>query len=452
MAIRSGGGTGVLVALVVFVLTTVFLLVMTIVFFSGKNAAEDRANTAQAELDSFINRAQQQADEAKAVRAAAATERQSVYGFLMNQRAETAAWIAGNRTADLAAMQNELGVPRDQTVKGVLTDLRRQLRAKTDEVASLTNRIGDLTRQLATARDAMEAARVECEQRVEAIRGEIDQYARAANDLKKQVSDARVSIERTKDDRENRHRSRIGELQTEIDELRAERSVLDSRLLALEAKVRTIELKPANPAELVDGRIIAVEGAGEQVFIDIGRVDRVVPGMTFEVFEDANAIPSSQRGKATIQVLRVGEATSTAKVIRQTTGRPVVKDDVIANAVFNPQYRFKFLVHGKFDVSGDGRPSDAGADYVRSRIVEWGGEVVTGDQLTGDLDFLVLGYQPPMPSPLPFDATEAQIQANLEARQARETYDRLFRQASDARIPVLNWHRFLALTGGMTGR
>jgi hypothetical protein len=129
-----------------------------------------------------------------------------------------------------------------------------------------------------------------------------------------------------------------------------------------------------------------------------------------------------------------------------------VKDDVIANAVFNPQYSFKFLVHGKFDVDGDGRPSDAEADYVRSRIVEWGGEVVTGDQLTGDLDFLVLGYQPPMPSPLPFDATEAQISANLEARQARETYDRLFRQASDARIPVLNWHRFLALTGGMTGR
>lgn len=452
MAIRSGGGTGVLVALVVFVLTTVFLLVMTIVFFSGKNAAEDRANTAQAELDSFINRAQQQADDAKAVRAAASTERQSVYGFLMNQKAETAAWIAGNRTADLAAMQSELGIPADQTVKGVVTDLRRQLRAKTDEAASLTTRIGDLNRQLSAARDATEQARAEGEQRVEAIRGEINQYARAADDLQKQVSDARVSIEQTKDDRENRHRSRVGELQTEIDELRAERSVLDSRLLALEAKVRAIELKPANPAELVDGRVIAVEGAGEQVFIDIGRVDRVVPGMTFEVFEDANAIASSPRGKATLQVLRVGDATSTAKVIRQTTGRPVVKDDVIANAVFNPQYSFKFLVHGKFDVDGDGRPSDAEADYVRSRIVEWGGEVVTGDQLTGDLDFLVLGYQPPMPSPLPFDATEAQISANLEARQARETYDRLFRQASDARIPVLNWHRFLTLTGGMTGR
>lgn len=457
MAIRSGGGTGVLVALVVFVLTTVFLLVMTIVFFAGKNEAEDRANTAQAELDSFINRAQQQADDAKQVRAAAATERQSVYGFLMGQRAETAAWISGNRSADLAAMQGDLGIPKDQTVKGVVTDLRRQLRAKTDEVTSLNGRIGDLNRQLAAARDSLEAARTDSEQQVAAVRGEIEQYSQAADELKRQVNEARTSIARTKDEREGRHRSRVGELQSEIDDLRAERSVLDSRLLALEAKVRAIELKPANPAELVDGRIIAVEGAGEQVFIDIGRIDRVVPGMTFEVFDDANAIQTSDRGgqgrgKSTIQVLRVGEATSTAKVIRQSPGRPVVKEDVIANAVFNPNYRFKFLVHGKFDVDGDGRPSDAESDFIRSRIVEWGGEVVAGDQLTGDLDFLVLGMQPPIPVGLPFDATEAQIQSNLEARLARDNYDRLFKQASDARIPVLNWHRFQTLTGGMTGR
>ncbi|MEC8558719.1 MAG: hypothetical protein VXY94_01430, partial [Planctomycetota bacterium] len=70
-----------------------------------------------------------------------------------------------------------------------------------------------------------------------------------------------------------------------------------------------------------------------------------------------------------------------------------------------------------------------------------------GDELTGDLDFLVLGEQPAMPAPLPPDAGDDQFRAFLQAREARERYDRLFDQASRAQIPVLNWNRFETLTG-----
>jgi hypothetical protein len=52
-----------------------------------------------------------------------------------------------------------------------------------------------------------------------------------------------------------------------------------------------------------------------------------------------------------------------------------------------------------------------------------------------------------MPAPLPSDATEAQTLSYTEQRAARELYDSLFRNASDAQIPVLNWTRFEALTG-----
>ena len=124
---------------------------------------------------------------------------------------------------------------------------------------------------------------------------------------------------------------------------------------------------------------------------------------------------------------------------------------MIANAVFNPDYRFKFLVHGLFDVNNDGTPSVADADYVRRRVIEWGGELVEGDELTGDLDFIVLGEQPPMLAPLPPDAGDAEFRAFLQQREAREVYDRLFEQASRAQIPVLNWNRFETLTG-MTAR
>jgi hypothetical protein len=216
-------------------------------------------------------------------------------------------------------------------------------------------------------------------------------------------------------------------------------------------------VKPQSPAELVDGRVISVPGSGGQVFIDLGRNDRIVPGMTFEVYEDASAIRPDPRtgeyvrGKASLEIIRVNADTSSARITREIPGRPVVKEDVIANAVFNPDYRFKFMVHGQFDIDGDGRVSVAEADYVRRRVVDWGGELVEGDKLTGDLDFLVLGEQPPMPAPLPPDSTQAELRAFLQQKKAQGEYETLFKQASQAQIPVLNWNRFRTLTG-MTNR
>ena len=43
MAIRSSSGTGVVVSLVVFVLCTVFLLILSIVFYAGKSDAQQTA-------------------------------------------------------------------------------------------------------------------------------------------------------------------------------------------------------------------------------------------------------------------------------------------------------------------------------------------------------------------------------------------------------------------------
>ena len=73
--------------------------------------------------------------------------------------------------------------------------------------------------------------------------------------------------------------------------------------------------------------------------------------------------------------------------------------------------------------------------------------VVTGEELPGNLDFLVLGDEPPMPGILSPQANEDQIARWVEKRRAHETYGRLFRQATEAQIPVLNANRFFILTG-----
>jgi hypothetical protein len=124
-----------------------------------------------------------------------------------------------------------------------------------------------------------------------------------------------------------------------------------------------------------------------------------------------------------------------------------VRHNVVANAVYDPNYVFKFLVHGKFDVDIDGRPTETEADFLRSLIVNWGGEVVSGEQLPGDLDFLVLGVEPREPMPPRPDATEFELDAWVQKRRAHERYHALFRQASEAQIPVLNANRFFILIG-----
>ncbi len=228
--------------------------------------------------------------------------------------------------------------------------------------------------------------------------------------------------------------------------------MLRGRVNEMEARLNRTRIRAKAPETLVDGRIIDI-AANDQVFIDRGRKHRVVLGMTFEVYDDAASIRvdpvtgAMPRGTGSLQIIKVGDTTSTCKITRFTRGRPVVREDVIANAVYDPEYRFKFLVHGKFDVDSDGRPSSTEAEYLRSLIVEWGGEVVRGDELTGDLDFLVLGVEPPMPPRLRLDASAPMIEIWSRKRQAALKYDELFRQGREAQIPVLNANRFFILIG-----
>jgi hypothetical protein len=198
--------------------------------------------------------------------------------------------------------------------------------------------------------------------------------------------------------------------------------------------------------------VIDTAGAGD-VFIDIGKNNRVPLGITFEVYDDEKALrPDKEtglmpRGKATLQVSRPSATTSTCKVIRAVPGRPIVKGDVVANAIFDPNFKYKFLIHGIFDVDGDGKATEAEADYLRNLVVDWGGTVVRGEELPGDLDFLVLGEEPPLPPPLRPNSTELEQRVFIDRKAAREKYLQLREQATQAQIPLLNSNRFLILIG-----
>lgn len=456
MARGSGAGTGVIVALVVSVVCNVGLLTITFMMYTGKAEALENEAQVRADLSGFVA-SSEKTEAFERLMDAAKGDRKSLYRLLDDRRADIAKFVTGNPSSGIAEMRSNLGLAEGDVVANSMTDMRRQQTSTNNKVSSLERQLTSAQGDNQELRDRADQIETIGDEKIANVEKEFDGYKVAANRYQSEVESAIAAIDDSRAKLDRDYRNRLSTVQGRLDQSNQENSVFRAQIDELRKKTENYRVKPQSPAELVDGRVISVPGSGGQVFIDLGRNDRVVPGMTFEVYEDASAIRPDPRtgeyvrGKASIEIIRVNADTSAARITREIPGRPVVKEDVIANAVFNPDYRFKFLVHGQFDIDSDGKVSVAEADYVGRRVLEWGGELVEGDKLTGDLDFLVLGEQPPMPAPLPPDNTQAELRAYLQQREALEQYNRLFNQASQAQIPVLNWNRFRTLTG-MTNR
>jgi predicted nuclease with TOPRIM domain len=459
MATRTGTGTGVVVSLVVFVLCTVFLLVLTIVFYSGQAKAAQGQDAAEDTLSRYVSREQRNREAIKAIEARVNPARgESVVRHLQEQYQELMGYVSGNPTATMVSLQGEFerryGVPEDSTVSDALQTMTRDLNQKQTDIDGLTTRLTARETEITELNDEMERLKETHQQEMSEVTGKIARYEQDADNYRAELLSVKGEYHSAIDRLRERYEGDIARLENEKDALYQQMVVLKGRLDELEEILGKNRFKAQDPSTLVDGRIVDTVGGSDEVYVDRGKKHRIVLGMTFEVYDNEAALQEVDpvtgelpRGKASLQVIQVRETTSKCKITRAVPGRPVVRNDVIANAVYDPNYVFKFLVHGKFDVDGDGNPSETEAEYLRSLIINWGGAVVSGERLPGDLDFLVLGIEPPLPADLPLDATEFQIDDWVRKRNAYERYHELFRQASEAQIPVLNVNRFFILIG-----
>ncbi|MDP7070341.1 MAG: hypothetical protein QF561_03220 [Phycisphaerales bacterium] len=454
MAIRTAAGTGVTISLVVFVLLTVLLLAGSILLWGKLQTAEEAAAKADENVTSFVRLSER--NEPWFQRLETTHGRDTLMGH-MNNRYESLRQFTFGRTddsfPDLTAAREENGLADGGSMAAALNDASRRIADLTAANAAMEARADSAERdrdqldaqlQKATSeRDALLAS--ESQQ----LKGYTDADERHAAAIQQAVSDF-GRMQATSRDQLN---STISEQQDEVDRLTKDNKMLSSKLRDLDARLNRDRLNAANPAALVDGKILDVVGGGDMVYIDRGRNDQVVLGMTFEVFESADQVQSvaeddDVRGKASIQVIKIGDASATAKVIRQVKGRPLIPGNVITNAIYDPEYQFRFLVHGKYDLDHDGKATLNEAQYLRDRIKRWGGHVVTGTEIPGDLDFLVLGEQPrnPIQPGVNQRSTEA-MNEYIRLRTAADTYRSLLEQAQQARIPVLNQTRLEILTG-----
>lgn len=452
MASRGSSTPPIFIAFFVTAFFALAFFVLTVIFYGQMSKARKDLELAQQASNTFLGgqtdlpwaaRWQQQAQGA----------RQPVIAFM-----NTAWEDAMRRTiGDPQVTPEQFRTTVDAIEGAASAPLAQVIRQRSSRITSLERQVAD-----ANAAAAAAAADLQSEvERVAQLQEDNAATIAALNDeigrYKGELDRFRSLVDETIESNNNRvntirreHVDREASMQVRISQLQEESLRLQGQLNQLRESQVSSTLLPTDEYALTDGRIIGADPAQNAVFIDLGRTDRIVLGMSFEVYSNAAAIRPDKDGnyppgKATIEVIRINEGSSVARLVRESRGNPIVEGDVIANAVYDPSKIYHFVVYGNFDIDGDrtARPEEQTA--IKGIITQWGG--VVDEDLTGRTDFLVLGERPILPPQPPVDAPAAIITEYIRKSRVADEYDRLFDAAVRASIPILNQNRLYTLTG-----
>lgn len=371
----------------------------------------------------------------------------------MNRLARMITGSAGTPEQVMASVASELNVDTEAGER--VPPLLGQIRTLSQRISALEGEISTIEAAKATLENDLDAAQRNARRQIqdmEATYGsasaEVDEYRRAADDYAGQVRTTREGYDRQLASIRNELEGTIDDLNNQV------RSLQDRLLTAEDALARrsgdSLRLLPEDEASIVDARVIATNLGQDEVFLSIGRRDKVQVGLTFEVYSATTAIRPGVNGefplgKATVEVVRIGENSSTARVIRSQRGNPVIESDKAVNALYDPNKSYRFIVFGNFDSNRDGRYTPQEANQIISIVNEWGGGI--DDEISGDTDFVVLGRRPIIPPEPRFDDPPAKVTFYRTKVLEQRRYDELLQKAERLSIPVLNHNRLLTLTG-----
>jgi hypothetical protein len=234
-------------------------------------------------------------------------------------------------------------------------------------------------------------------------------------------------------------------LKTEA-ELNQTQDALDTALNKLEA----IKPKPDTQVKAYqpDARIVSVDLANGIVYLDIGHNDHAYMGLTFSVYDKNAPLPEDGKGKAEIEIFQLRDNSSAARIVRQNPTNPIVREDLVANLIWDSEESNKFVVLGAFDFDDDGDIESNGDEKIMQLINRWGGDVM--DNVNINTDFLVLGYKPkalPKPTRTQIENDPMIEQRYEESLQKAQEYEQTLARASKLSIPVFNQDRFMYLIG-----
>ncbi|MBX3387984.1 MAG: hypothetical protein KF691_00870 [Phycisphaeraceae bacterium] len=455
MASRTSTSVGVGVALTLLGLASLGLFITSAVLYGKYNQSQRELNEAKVGIRDFIRDGERQQDDIRQiVEAAKKAQNQSLVAYLVKSNKDLAAAITGNANDSVERLLEQTRAESSKANNAPL------LRLAQDRAGQ----INDLNQKVEQVEAARLAAQTDLKNEQERVAGIVERHNETLAALNKEVgtykdelSQYRSGIENVRMQAEKQFESQMAaakaretDLNGRISDLQQRSLILEDQLARLRGERSKTTARGTSEDALVDGAIIGVDAGQRQVFLNVGRTQKVVIGMTFAVYNDANSIKMDENGdykpgKAQIEVINVGQDSSTARIVKETKGNPIVTGDVIANAVFDPMKVYKFVIFGNFDTKGTGNPTASGRTDIAAMVTSWGGEVQ--DDLEGDVDFLVLGEKPVLPPRPGVDQPIEVVQEYVRLERAVNKYNELLKQATAMGLPVLNENRFYTLTG-----
>lgn len=456
MAARGSSSTGMIVLTSILGLSTLGFFVSTVIFFAQARAAKEQAAASASANQEFIRDADRNSPSLQRLRDAAKGKNKSAVALMLEEQEGVMRRVLGTPAGSVDALDKALeGVAPDNKGASALTILKDQKQ----QIGAITQQLNDAVaakdRALADRENMSKLmANLEEQQRqsVAKLTGEVEQTKAEADRLRAEVDKFKSEMDARVDKIRGDYTGKETSLQGEIDKLQRDRVIDRGTIEKLRAETKGARFTGTPEQSLVDARVVGINSADNTVVLSVGRKQRAVLGLTFEIYGDATAIRPDEktgdypRGKASVEIIRVDSDSSVARVLREQRGNPVVTGDVVANALYDPEKVYTFLVFGNFDPSRTGIATPLGASDVKARIQSWGGKVA--DTLSGNVDFIVLGARPQVPPEPPSTAPIEIIGEYLRLKDLAKKYDELFQQAVQTSIPVLNENRLYTLTGG----
>ena len=377
--------------------------------------------------------------------------------------------ITGEAGADIPASVkvNEANIRINGAVESLFNDglissrenvnligLVGQLKAELDR-ATAGNR--QLDRRYQELQDDFNAAEQESRFKEEQLIAETKRFQALADEAEAKFNEQRQFMDKSTDEQVQIYRNKLEteqakvkarnlELLTTQQELAVAQKDLDEAVTKLEDLGRNRSLGVA--AYKPDARIVSIDNKNQVVYLDIGRKDHVYRGLTLSVYDRNAPIPEDGKGKAEIEIFKIEENVSAAKINNSSRKNPIVPEDIVANLIWDDKTSNRFIVAGNFDIDGNGAIDSDGLDKIVRLVRRWGGRIV--DEVTIETDFVVLGTRPsslsrPTTEQVEIDPTvEQKYEASLESGRQ---YDKIRSQAKTLSVPVINQQKFLHLTG-----
>ena len=479
---QQGSRTGLITALVVFVI----LFVVSIVFAFNYYGRWQQALLDNTEYQKRYTAVVSEADLASApvlALPAAKAEQPSRFQIvnsptftsidtLLHQRDGLAAAIVGGDTnqsatavydaavTSLKSATDKLaaaGIHTDVTGGGLtaaISRLAEQVVADQTQIKNLTKRAGEdddqiktITASIADINAKNDAAAKAAAQTASEAQAQLQTSIEGKDAANKALTDAQAASVATNLAAAQQSANQVADIQRQLKTLQVEiekyRDRQNRRPYVDDAAIR-----------VADGQLIRVPG-NNVCYINLGYGTGVTNGLTFEVYDKLSGVPPLPPsvngdeqlpiGKASIEIIHVGQNSSECRIVHTDPGAVLVEGDVIENLVYDAHQRYKFDVFGDFDLAKTGRPNPADAEVIKRLVTQWGGSLI--DKISPDTDFLVLGAEPVLPEFAKDDLTPENQDKLQKAQDALEKYNDVRQQAKDLHIPVLNQNRFLYYVG-----